>query len=96
MAAWHLLLEPGEAVVAGVSGFQDEREIKRMQPHEERVVDEKVQLDEKLAKLKAFCFERRSPIFDKLPPEDRDLLEDQYTVMLRYSEILARRIERFK
>lgn len=66
-----------------------------MPPHEERVVAEKKELDEKAAKLKVFCFDRPSPIFDKLPQEDRDLLEDQYIAMLRYSGILARRIERF-
>jgi hypothetical protein len=50
-----------------------------MQPHEERVVLEKRELDEKLGKLKAFCFDPGSPIFGALPPEDRDLLEDQYS-----------------
>ena len=66
-----------------------------MQPHEERVVVEKRELDEKLKKLKAFCFEPGNKIFSSLPPEDRDLLEDQYTAMTRYSEILAKRIARF-
>lgn len=50
-----------------------------MQPHEERVVTEKRDLDEKLAKLKAFCFDPGSPAFKALPPIERDLLEDQYT-----------------
>ncbi len=66
-----------------------------MQAHEERVVTEKRELDEKLSKLKAFCFDPRSPIFDALSPEDRDLLEDQYTVMEKYSVILGKRIARF-
>jgi hypothetical protein len=66
-----------------------------MQPHEERVVLEKRELDEKLGKLKAFCFDPGSPIFGALPPEDRDLLEDQYTVMEKYSTILGERIARF-
>ncbi len=66
-----------------------------MQPHEERVVTEKRELDEKLEKLKAFCFTPGVTIFSKLSPVDRDLLEDQYTAMLRYSEILAARIARF-
>jgi hypothetical protein len=65
-----------------------------MQPHEERVVIEKRELDEKLAKLKAFCFDSGTA-FSKLPPEDRDLLEDQFTAMQRYSAILGKRIERF-
>lgn len=66
-----------------------------MQPHEERVLIEKQELDEKLARLKVFCFDPGSPVFKGLSPEDRDLLEEQYTAMSRYSEILGRRIERF-
>lgn len=65
-----------------------------MQPHEERVVIEKRELDDKLAKLKAFCFDR-SPVFKGLAPKDRDLLEDQYNSMKDYSEILGKRIDRF-
>lgn len=66
-----------------------------MQPHEERVVTEKQDLDEKLAKLKTFCFGPDRVIFRKLAAVDRDLLEDQYTVMQRYSVILGKRIVRF-
>lgn len=66
-----------------------------MKSHEERVVAEKQELDEKLAKLKAFCFDPGSRAFAALTPTDRDLLEDQYTVMLKYSEILGKRIDRF-
>lgn len=66
-----------------------------MQPHEQRVVTEKQELDEKLSKLKAFCFAPGSPVFKGLPPEDRDLLEGQYTVMEKYSMILGERIARF-
>lgn len=65
-----------------------------MQPHEERVVVEKRELDEKLAKLKAFCFPG-SLVFKELSPVDRDLLEDQYNSMKDYSEILRKRIDRF-
>lgn len=65
-----------------------------MQPHEERVVNEKKEL-EKISKLKAFCFDPGSPIFKALDPIDRDLLEDQYTTMEQYSAILGKRIERF-
>lgn len=66
-----------------------------MQPHEERVVVEKRELDQKLAKLKAFCFDPGSPVFKALPPVERDLLEDQYTAMEQYSTILSKRIDRF-
>lgn len=66
-----------------------------MQPHEQRVVTEKQELDEKLAKLHLFCFSPGNKIFAGLEPEDRDLLEDQYTAMNQYSDILAKRIGRF-
>ncbi len=65
-----------------------------MQPHEERVITEKTELDAKLEKLKAFCF-GNNPAYSLLSPEDRDLLEDQYTIMEQYSKILAERISRF-
>lgn len=66
-----------------------------MQPHEKRViVAEKKKLDEKLKKLKVFCLSPDT-MFDKLDPIDRDLLEDQYTTMERYSRILDARIKRF-
>lgn len=65
-----------------------------MQPHEERVVIEKRELDEKLAKLKAFCF-GENKIFESLDRIDRDLLENQYIYMQHYSKILGRRIARF-
>lgn len=63
-----------------------------MKPHEERVVAEKRELDEKLVKLKVFL---ESRVFKELPGFDRDLLEDQSTVMEKYSKILEQRIYRF-
>lgn len=64
-----------------------------MQPHEQRVIDEKEELDEKLAKLIAFT--GASPIFASLPLADQELLCEQRTVMSRYSDILEQRIARF-
>jgi len=64
-----------------------------MQPHEQRVVDEKKELDEKLTKLTSFI--SSSPIFSGLDPVDQDLLRDQRGTMNSYSEILAQRIARF-
>ena len=66
-----------------------------MQPHQERVVKEKEELDEKLAKLKKFCFGPDTKTFASLSPEERDRLEDQYTAMKTYSDILGRRIAAF-
>jgi uncharacterized protein len=66
-----------------------------MQPHEQRVVAEKEELDDKLGKLKAFCFDPGSPVFSGLSPADRHLLEQQYNAMTDYSIILGKRISRF-
>ncbi len=63
-----------------------------MQPHEERVVVEKRELDEKLSKLREF---RMGKIYSTLDPVDRALLESQEGAMSKYAEILGRRIERF-
>jgi hypothetical protein len=67
-----------------------------MQPHQERVVTEKQDLDEKLAKLKAFCLVPGNKIFDGLSAADKELLLAQHSVMEKYSEILHKRIAAFK
>jgi hypothetical protein len=66
---------------------------KVLQPHQERVVTEKKELDEKIDKLKAFIME--SPIFQKLPDAERGRLKHQYDVMVEYSLCLGARIEAF-
>lgn len=63
-----------------------------MSPHEQRVIDEKNALDEKLIKLSAFV---RTEEFYALDTEDRQLLRRQREVMLDYSDILGDRIARF-
>jgi hypothetical protein len=63
-----------------------------MEPWQERVITEKQELDEKMAKLDAF---RRSDEFIRLLREDQELLNDQHTVMEQYSDVLGRRIARF-
>jgi hypothetical protein len=63
-----------------------------LQPHEQRVVDEKADLDTKLAKLATFL---EGPVFFKLPEVDRQLLELQKCQMQAYSLTLALRIGRF-
>lgn len=64
-----------------------------LQPHQQRVVDEKSELDEKLEKLASFIQE--NPIFEKLEEEDKDLLLLQQSSMAEYSVILSKRIARF-
>lgn len=63
-----------------------------MQPHQQRVIDEKQELDGKLAKLNIFLGD---PVFEGLPLKDQELLKQQSGVMQAYSNILANRIARF-
>lgn len=65
-----------------------------MQPHEERVVAERKDLGEKLTKLSAFI--SGSEAFRTLDIEDQQLLREQRDVMTEYSDILGKRIARFK
>jgi hypothetical protein len=68
---------------------------KTMQPHQERVVTEKKELDEKLEKLLAFIGAGRGPIFLKLFTEEQQRLTTQARIMKEYSDILADRINAF-
>jgi len=61
-------------------------------PHQQRVVAEKAELDEKLNKLEAF-FE--SPIYNKLDCSERKRLQLQASFMRAYSDVLGERIAAF-
>jgi len=63
-----------------------------MQPHQQRVVDEKAELDEKLTKLDAFG---RTPLFASLPPDEQGRLNRQHSLMEQYSAVLGERIAAF-
>ncbi|MEQ4907360.1 crAss001_48 related protein [Proteus vulgaris] len=63
-----------------------------MQPHQQRVVDEKSELDDKITKLAAFT---GGDIFKSLEHLDQELLSQQLVHMRNYSETLSLRIERF-
>ena len=63
-----------------------------MEPHQQRVVDEKLQLDEKLEKLNNFFM---NPIFKTLNVEEQDRLIVQSHYMAQYSRILKERIDCF-
>lgn len=62
------------------------------QPHEERVIAEKAELDQKIEKLGAFL---KTGTFDALPGEEQALLREQHSTMETYSWLLGRRIARF-
>ena len=64
-----------------------------MEAHQQRVVDEKTELDEKLEKLNSFI--TSSPIFGELPTAEKNRLERQKVYMLLYSHVLQERIEAF-
>jgi len=64
-----------------------------MEDWQQRVVDEKAELDEKLSKLQEFI--EFSPSFSTLETRDARLLMQQEYIMRNYSDILAKRIERF-
>jgi len=61
-------------------------------PHEQRVIDEKNQLDDKKDKLASFF---SNDIFFGLSDVEQGLLHCQYQIMKAYSCILAERIKLF-
>jgi hypothetical protein len=63
-----------------------------MQPFQQRVVDEKKALDDKINDLDAFW---SSPIFPTLPEAERGRLEKQFNIMVEYSAVLGDRIAAF-
>lgn len=63
-----------------------------MEPHQQRVWDEKVALDTKVSALDKFM---QGDIFRELHQEEKDDLVDQLLAMRKYSSILYKRIRRF-
>lgn len=63
-----------------------------LQPHQQRVVDEKEALDTKIAALSTFS---QGVVFSSLDKEERDRLTLQHQVMQVYSAILGQRISAF-
>lgn len=64
-----------------------------MQPHQQRVVDEKTELDKKAEALSDFI--GNSPIFETLDAEEQERMKEQNDIMWQYSEILGARISAF-
>lgn len=62
------------------------------QPHEQRVIAEKAELEVKIAALQAFTL---SPRMKALDPVDQADLDAQLWSMREYAAILGRRIARF-
>jgi hypothetical protein len=64
-----------------------------MLPHQQRVVDEKAELDDKATKLSNFI--GTNPMFASLDPAEQERMKEQCEIMWQYSEILGKRIEAF-
>lgn len=62
------------------------------QPHQQRVVDEKTELDDRRSKLAAFLY---TGTFEALDAAERERLEKQLRLMTSYSDVLAERIKAF-
>jgi hypothetical protein len=65
-------------------------QVKELPPHVQRVICEKAQLDDRLAKLRTFI---ASPGFDDFPAKSRELLLSQAETMDEYSDLLKQRLE---
>lgn len=63
-----------------------------LKPYQERVVDEKQELDERIEKLRVFF---NTDTFQELADRDKYLLVQQSGVMTTLSRILGDRIARF-
>ena len=91
---------PKDMLITGVEGeiYPCKKDIfektydKVYAPHQERVVNERTDLIEKITKLHAFF---KTEIFEDLQEEDQNLLEEQVQLMMDYSDVLLKRINRF-
>lgn len=64
-----------------------------LQPHQQRVVDEKIDLDVKASALSNFI--GTNPVFCTIDAAEQERLKEQCEVMWKYSEILGARIAAF-
>lgn len=62
-------------------------------PHQQRVLAEKAELDERLSKLDAFILD--NPLYLQLPADEQNRLSRQSKAMAAYSGVLAERIAAF-
>jgi hypothetical protein len=63
-------------------------------PHQQRVIDEKKELDEKATKLSVFI--GMNPMFESIAPEEQERMKEQCEIMWQYSEVLGKRIAAFE
>lgn len=65
-----------------------------MEPYQERVIEEKKELDQKLLKLENFIFRSNGKWFD-VAEDERLRMVKQYGYMSDYSRVLGERIAAF-
>ena len=63
-----------------------------MEPHQQRVIDERNELDDKIDKLARFM---KSEMLVSLPVDEQDRLDKQLKIMWEYSSILQERMAAF-
>lgn len=63
-----------------------------MQPHQERVVEERHDLADKITKLGAFI---GGGVFSQLDAAEQGRLREQHDTMVKYRDILDKRIQAF-
>ncbi len=69
-----------------------------MKPHQERILEELNQLNERIVKLTAFLFKKNEPTSNAdeiITHEDIRGMEKQLEAMIEYSKILRQRANRF-
>jgi hypothetical protein len=67
--------------------------VKELAPHQQRVVDEKAELDKKAHALSQFI--GTSLTFETIDPAEQERLKEQNDIMWQYSQILSERIAAF-
>lgn len=66
--------------------------IKKLLPHQQRVIVERDELGHKVQALSEFI---DSPMFGQTPPIDQEHLKEQKQAMWKYYEVLGKRIALF-
>lgn len=64
-----------------------------IQPHQQRVIDERDDLDTKIDSLSTFI--QTNIIYNNLPIDERQRLTRQVVLMRKYSQVLSERIASF-
>jgi len=68
-------------------------EFRALQPYQQRVLDERLELEDRIEKLGVFLMAPGTP--SKLGPEEMDRLNHQYVLMVGYWLVLDERIGAF-